>query len=402
MRTLIWDLLSCSLIMTALSLVFGLLCRALRGRYAAKWRYYGWLVLLIGYLFPFRPPVRHALVTVSPPAPPAALPAAGAAASDALDPMLLVVIAWIGGAVLVLARTLYRHAAFCRLVRRCAVPVTGGDAFDAARELCGRLGIRKAVPLLRCSCVSSPMVIGLFRPRILLPCQEYSAAEWRLILHHELIHYKRKDILFKIILAVCRAVHWFNPFLYPISRMIGRECEIACDEAVVRNASEETKKRYCQAILSVVTYGVMPATAFSSHFAGGKMVLKRRLAEILATGRKRSFVLIAVLLGAAVALSGMLFRVEAGGSDQPPAPEPSLQSEPQTADGAAAESFSTETADYSTTSLYTTTTRHTRTTAWIRSTQGPSSYTAITQPASVPTTVTRPTEEYTTYVYFPE
>ncbi len=319
MRTFLWNLLSCSLIMTALSLLFGLLCHGLRGRFAAKWRYYSWQILLLGYLSAFLPRLAPAIVTVSsPPIPSTSAVSAGsgAMASDALDPFLLLLLLWVVGVLAVLGRAVYQHAAFCRMTRRYSKPIADEEKLVAAQDLFRRLHIRRQIPLFSCPCVATPMMLGLFHPRILFPAQSYSQEAWRLILHHELIHSKRLDIVIKILLVVVRAVHWFNPLMPAISRLVQRECEIACDEAVIQDAPGEVKKRYCQAILSVVAGQHTPVTAFSTNFVGGKQVLKRRLAEILQPGQKRAFALIPLCICVAVVCGGLLFRVEASSSAQ--------------------------------------------------------------------------------------
>jgi len=58
------------------------------------------------------------------------------------------------------------------------------------------------------------MLVGLLKSTLILPVEIYTPAELRMIITHELVHFKRHDVWFKAILLVTAAVHWFNPFVY--------------------------------------------------------------------------------------------------------------------------------------------------------------------------------------------
>ena len=49
--------------------------------------------------------------------------------------------------------------------------------------------------------IKIPMAYGIFHRRIVLPEIEYSEEEIDIILHHELIHHKHHDLLWKAILS---------------------------------------------------------------------------------------------------------------------------------------------------------------------------------------------------------
>ena len=47
------------------------------------------------------------------------------------------------------------------------------------------------------------------------------------MLTHELTHLKRRDLAFKALLLVVRAVHWYNPAAWLLARLAGRDLEAA-------------------------------------------------------------------------------------------------------------------------------------------------------------------------------
>ncbi len=47
-------------------------------------------------------------------------------------------------------------------------------------------------------------------------------------------HVRRFDALTKWLLAAVLCLHWFNPLVWAMYVLAGRDLELACDEAVVR------------------------------------------------------------------------------------------------------------------------------------------------------------------------
>ena len=58
---------------------------------------------------------------------------------------------------------------------------------------------------------ASPMVYGLFSPKIVLPAQQYSETQYRYILLHEWMHIRRKDLWKKALMLAVAVLHWYNP-----------------------------------------------------------------------------------------------------------------------------------------------------------------------------------------------
>jgi beta-lactamase regulating signal transducer with metallopeptidase domain len=70
MQSFLMALVECSVAMSVLILPFIAVTPLLESRFAAKWRYYAWLALVIGLIIPFRPHLDRALIQVSTPASP--------------------------------------------------------------------------------------------------------------------------------------------------------------------------------------------------------------------------------------------------------------------------------------------------------------------------------------------
>ena len=150
----------------------------------------------------------------------------------------------------------------------------------------GRIGF------CRCDSIGSPMLVGISRPRIVLPQVAFEGNELYFVLKHELVHYKRKDLCYKLLVLAATAIHWFNPIVYLMAKAIGALCEMSCDDNVIHCASDEIRWHYSETIIGVVKYHSGLNTALSTSFNGGKKGMKKRILSIMDHGRKRAGILV--------------------------------------------------------------------------------------------------------------
>lgn len=323
MERFVLSLLFCSAEMSAVALVYMLLLRLLKNRQSAVLRYYSWLVIIAGFLMPFKPDFGGAVVTVSQTSP---LPANTEAVTSAPTVSVygIVFLLWLAGAAGFILVSILRHRAFRRSIRRLSVPA---DDFilSLAEQTAASLGISARVKVLTTGEIASPMMTGLLAPTVLLPDRSFGAVELRLILKHELTHFRHRDLWFKLLVMLCRAVHWFNPVMIAIGRSIDIECEHYCDQSVISGEGQEQKKLYCQSILNTVSgqsarqsRGLRPVMA--TNFYTPKQGLKHRLGLILSGSRKHRYVLVGVIVLALTAVSGSVIAF-AGSEPEESAPQ---------------------------------------------------------------------------------
>lgn len=337
------DVLKWSGAVGAAALALTLLKPWLDRRYSAKWRYGAWLAMAAFLLL--APARWEALVpeeaaAVTPPvvieAPrlelavsrqegvalrrPAALPPAGtgtAAEKPAVFPLEEVLAGlWLAGAGLFSAYHLLGTWAFRRRARRWSRPA-GERTLAAYGTVRGELGLKKAPPLRVSGAVDSPMVMGLFQPRLLLPGEDFGERELAFILRHELTHYRRRDLWYKLVLLAANALHWFNPLVWLLRREAERDLELTCDDAVVAGRDETERRAYSEALLSSIhRQKGLGRAALSTHFYGGKEVMMERFRNILGRrGRKwGALALVLAVLATAAAACAVGVKPSAGGA----------------------------------------------------------------------------------------
>lgn len=217
---------------------------------------------------------------------------------------------WLAGAAALalwqLAACVYEHN---RLLKN-AVPVTEDVPVGA---LCAELGIRQRITVHRSAAAHTPLVLGLLRPRLVLPAEEYTPAVLEMICRHELQHIRRGDILRKLIMNLAVLVHWYDPLVWLARRLAAQDAELACDEAVLENRSADYRAAYADSILKAAAAASnRRQPLFSTGFACGKKTLKQRFTAICSTAAKHPgrAVLCAVLCLAL--LGGGIVAVTAG------------------------------------------------------------------------------------------
>lgn len=111
------------------------------------------------------------------------------------------------------------------------------------------MAVRLQDNVYECGNISSPFVLGLFRPRIYLP---FRLGEWEreYIIRHEEFHIRRKDIYVKALAFFLAAVYWFHPFVWIAFFCMGRDMEMSCDEHVLMEMGSGIKKDYSLSLLS--------------------------------------------------------------------------------------------------------------------------------------------------------
>lgn len=118
---------------------------------------------------------------------------------------------------------------------------------------------------------------------------------------HELVHYRRLDILYKWLVQLVLCLHWFNPFVYLMKREINRLCELSCDERVIMTLSENARKAYGDTLLHAVGTGDSYKDPLASvSLNESKELLKGRLDAIMKYKKLSIFVRFAAVLATSI------------------------------------------------------------------------------------------------------
>lgn len=152
--------------------------------------------------------------------------------ADPLEaPMAIATILWMTGTA---AMVIYGVVSLVRLHRR----------------LVGAVPLEKGVYLA--DHISTPFVLGLVRPKIYLP-SALPEGERGYILLHERHHIRRLDHVVKLLAFLALCLHWFNPLVWLMFVLLGRDMEMSCDEAVMKKLGEAVRADYSASLLRLAT-----------------------------------------------------------------------------------------------------------------------------------------------------
>lgn len=149
-----------------------------------------------------------------------------------------------------------------------------------------------------------PGLVGIFAPVLLLPEQlieALPARDLRMIVAHEICHWRRRDNLTYAFHALVQILFWFYPLTLWLGRRLIIERERACDEAVL--ASGHDAQAYGESLLKVCHYRLAAPGILTASITGPD--LKRRIHWIMSLRGTRPLsagqrLLLAAAAGAAV------------------------------------------------------------------------------------------------------
>lgn len=232
---------------------------------------------------------------------------------------------WLAGFCIVLGWKIVSHLAFRAQILRDARPVTDEAVLAVWRREVEAARFQKPkFRLVVSPAVRTPLSVGLFRRsvRVVLPERAYTEEELALVLRHELVHIGREDAVNKFFLVFCTAMCWFNPLMWAAMEKSAQDLELSCDETVLLDAGEETRRRYAGLLLR--TAG--DQRGFTTCLSASAGALRYRLRSVMRPGKRRSgalavglaFFLLCMSSGYAALAAGRTAGAEAVFGDRAP------------------------------------------------------------------------------------
>jgi len=332
LETLFHNIIEVSLSTSVVIGVLLLLLPLINKSYSAKWRYLVWLIIAVRLLIPFSPSIGSEPAVTIPsvsqnvqiavplpantnigthpdtmPTQPTPVVTPNSTVVNTITLADILPIVWIIGVLAFMAYYITGYLVFRKSVMRFSEVVEGDQGISILNRVKQQMNIRGNIELIRSKKVQSPMITGFIRPIFLLPYVDYSEEDLVLIMEHELIHYKHKDIWSKLLMVSANAVHWFNPLVYVMRWRLNTDIEMACDSEVVEGKDGEFRKQYGETILSAIHRGNESGTVFSTYFYGGMKAMKERLGNIFdMRGKRRGLIALCIVMIVVIAVGAVV------------------------------------------------------------------------------------------------
>ncbi|WMJ86602.1 M56 family metallopeptidase [Anaerocolumna sp. MB42-C2] len=197
---------------------------------------------------------------------------------------------WLAVAFILLVHTIMSYHGYIRFVKAEAKATATQHHLDIYINELEKAKIKRILPLYINRQVASPMLIGLFRPAIILPVLDINDNELRQIFRHELTHYRRLDAIYKWLIQIVICIHWFNPLVYWIRKEINRCCELSCDENIIKNLDVGSRIIYGDALIaSLNEQGKCGNFDVSLTMGDNAYLIKERLDMLMIYKKKSRF-----------------------------------------------------------------------------------------------------------------
>jgi RND family efflux transporter MFP subunit len=147
---------------------------------------------------------------------------------------------------------IYAAGLLVLLIRLCA-------GLAMSLRICGRSRptgqFKEAIEIRESDELSSPVVLGILRPSIVLPndWRLWTAAKLNAVLEHERSHVRRSDPILQLLSAAHRAALWFSPFSWLLHGNIVRSAEEASDDSAI--AATHDRAVYAEVLLDFMRRG---------------------------------------------------------------------------------------------------------------------------------------------------
>ena len=306
-----------------------------KNRFSKRWQYYVWIIVALRFLLPFTPDTTivgslfekfdtAAITNEIPTSPNVPVPAdtgnskaeptqtnreiTTAAMREPFNKYVCLFFIWSALALVLFVRKVTVYQGFIQYIKAGNKEISDIKILNLLSDCEEKLNIKTRIELSCNPLIASPIQIGFFRPRIILPAHELEDKELSYIFVHELTHYKQRDMFYKWLIQIVVCAHWFNPFVYLLEKEVNKFCELSCDEKVISILDEKAKREYGDTLISFLkSNNPYKSSLASVTLTEGAEQLKERLGAIMNFKSKTKTIRVLTVILTLFILSGAVF-----------------------------------------------------------------------------------------------
>lgn len=202
---------------------------------------------------------------------------------------------WISIASVLLSYNLINYFVFLYKQKKACVNVNNENIENVINKISNSMNLNKNISYLISENITTPMTIGFFNKKVILPKDIFNEENYEIILKHELYHIKNKDIEYKFLLLFLNCIYWFNPIVYMFTNQVNEILELKCDENVLENETEKYRLEYAKTLLDQIEKNRSKQYKFSMNFANRRKNIMKRFSNIVNTKKKSNVAVIATV-----------------------------------------------------------------------------------------------------------
>lgn len=197
----------------------------------------------------------------------------------------IVVYLWFLGMEFAILLETVKYIYTLRIIKIWSVRTKNKEIQVLCDQIKNEMGIKKNIGIFISKRICSPMLCGFVKTNIYLPKDEWDFKELEYILKHELTHYKRRDLWYKLFIHMAVIIHWYNPFVYLMQRYASINIECCCDDTMLKGESYEYRRAYSEVILNNME--AQNINYLTTAFTGGVNEMKQRFENILSMKKRK-------------------------------------------------------------------------------------------------------------------
>ncbi|MCB1276613.1 M56 family metallopeptidase [Prosthecobacter sp.] len=218
--------------------------------------------------------------------------------SSAFTLTQVLLVTWLVGVAAVFAIAFIRQQRFNALLRR--RPRASQPLLRAlVASLSHKAGVKKAVSVVLMPAGTTPAMVGIRQPKLLLPEDwdtRFDESSLKHVVLHELLHVRQRDLLWNWVATAVQALHWFNPLVWFVVSRFQADRELRCDAGALEILAPSERLDYGHTLLRIQeTFFAPPAIAGLAPCVRNHPTLRQRILMI-ATPTTRQPVLQALLV----------------------------------------------------------------------------------------------------------
>lgn len=196
-------------------------------------------------------------------------------------------VVWFLGACVRLAKRLVRYREVVRWYSGYAKKTMTEKERSFAESL-----RRRRVSFIQARNGDPTFTFGVLRP-IIICGKEAGSREAEFLAGHEMVHIRRLDVFWKILMEAAALLHWWNPFMKKLGEDFDIVCECSCDEVTLRDRTEDEGKAYMRLMIEEARNGERdkeqdkkdkktksPAVVWKAGFGGHTNEIRERVENL--------------------------------------------------------------------------------------------------------------------------
>lgn len=201
-------------------------------------------------------------------------------------------VVWFLGACVRLVKRLVRYREVVRWYSGYAKKTMTEKERSFAESLRKNYGVRRRVSFIQARDGDPTFTFGVLRP-IIICGKEAGSREAEFLAGHEMVHIRRLDVFWKILMEAAALLHWWNPFMKKLGEDFDIVCECSCDEVTLRDRTEDEGKAYMRLMIEEARNGERdkeqdkkdkktksPAVVWKAGFGGHTNEIRERVENL--------------------------------------------------------------------------------------------------------------------------